>query len=139
MAKQREDGVCTAAAGMSMPTSLPSPTIAVGSRCSSCPVRPLFFSCRSRFPPLRGAECFPCWWACGGGGAARSADGSLWEKLGLPIPPPAPSHCPSHTHDRAPHCCQIAEISAKKLKYSGRKKIFTARNWSGTLAEKAKK
>jgi hypothetical protein len=37
------------------------------------------------------------------------------------------------------HCCQIAEISAKKLKYSGRKKIFTARNWSGTLAEIAEK
>jgi hypothetical protein len=33
------------------------------------------------------------------------------------------------------HCCQIAEKSAKKFKYSGRKKLFTARNWSGTLAE----
>jgi hypothetical protein len=37
------------------------------------------------------------------------------------------------------HCCQIAENSAKKLKYSGRKKLFTVRNWSGTLAEMAEK
>jgi hypothetical protein len=37
------------------------------------------------------------------------------------------------------HCCQIAENSAKKLKGSGRKKLFTARNWSGTLAEIAEK
>ncbi len=39
----------------------------------------------------------------------------------------------------ADHCCQIAENSAKKLKYSGRKKSFTARNSSGTLAEIAEK
>jgi hypothetical protein len=32
------------------------------------------------------------------------------------------------------HCCQIAENSAKKLKYSGKKQLFTARNWSGILA-----
>ncbi len=32
-----------------------------------------------------------------------------------------------------PHWCQIAENSAKKLKYSGRKKLFTARNWSELL------
>jgi hypothetical protein len=38
----------------------------------------------------------------------------------------------------ATHCCQIAEYSAKKLKYSGRKKKFLARNWSGTLGEIAK-
>jgi hypothetical protein len=37
------------------------------------------------------------------------------------------------------HCCQIAENSAKKLKYSGRKTNFTAKNWSGTLAEIAEK
>ncbi len=34
------------------------------------------------------------------------------------------------------HSCQITENSAKKLKYWGRKKLFTARNWSGTSAEK---
>jgi hypothetical protein len=33
------------------------------------------------------------------------------------------------------HCCQIAENSEKKLKYSGRKKLFTERNWRRTLAE----
>jgi hypothetical protein len=37
------------------------------------------------------------------------------------------------------HGCQIAENSAKKLKYSDRKKLFMARNWSGTLAEIAEK
>ncbi len=37
------------------------------------------------------------------------------------------------------HCCQIAENSAKKLKYRGRKNLFTARNWSGTSAEIAEK
>jgi hypothetical protein len=37
------------------------------------------------------------------------------------------------------HCCQMAENSAKKLKYSGRKKLFTERNWSGILAEIAEK
>jgi hypothetical protein len=31
------------------------------------------------------------------------------------------------------------ENSAKKLKYSGRKKLFTARNWSGTSMEIAEK
>jgi hypothetical protein len=35
------------------------------------------------------------------------------------------------------HCCQIAEISAKRLKYSGRKQIFTARNWSGNSGKVA--
>jgi hypothetical protein len=33
------------------------------------------------------------------------------------------------------HRRQIPENSAKKLKYSGSKKLFTAENWSGTLAE----
>jgi hypothetical protein len=37
------------------------------------------------------------------------------------------------------HCCQIAENSAKKLKYGGRKKLFTERNWNGILAEIADK
>ncbi len=37
------------------------------------------------------------------------------------------------------HCCQIAENSAEKLKYSNRKKLFTVGNWSGTLAEIAEK
>jgi hypothetical protein len=35
------------------------------------------------------------------------------------------------------HCCPIAENSAKKLKYSGKKILSTARNWSETLAETA--
>jgi hypothetical protein len=34
---------------------------------------------------------------------------------------------------------QIAENSAKKLKYSGRKQLVTARNWSGILVEIAEK
>jgi hypothetical protein len=37
------------------------------------------------------------------------------------------------------HCFQIAENSTRKLKYSGRKKLFMARNWSGTLAEISEK
>ncbi len=36
-------------------------------------------------------------------------------------------------------CWPIAENSAKKLKYSGRKKLFAARNWSGILVEIAEK
>ncbi len=34
-------------------------------------------------------------------------------------------------------CCQITENSAKKLKYAGRKKYLTAKNWSGILTEVA--
>jgi hypothetical protein len=44
------------------------------------------------------------------------------------------STCPSKGH-----CYQIAENSAKKLKYSGRKNYLRQGIWSGTLAEIAEK